>query len=101
MREEIVGIAEQAIKFCDRVVLAVRATGGWKYRDALPGSNQDKNKLCITATTLVYEAFLRLEILEDMLKHDSYMDRTIELYESRFREVAEILNKRGEEKKYG
>ena len=95
MKAGVMEAARNSLRLSDDIVLAVRSTGGFKYREKMPGSNQDRDLAGIRGVTLVYEAFIKVAILEDMLKSDSFVDRTFELYEARFHEVVDALNTEG------
>ena len=106
-----------ALRYGDNIVMAVRATGGYKYRELLPGDNAKKDESCVKATTLVYEALIKNAILEKMLqdiqrpeqKLFQHIKRAIrewkrrkeyrhpfELYQERFIEVVKQINAKGE-----
>lgn len=95
MKPGVMDAARDSLRFSDDVVLAVRSTGGYKFREKMQGCNQDKDLAGVKGVTLVYEAFIKVAILEDMLKSDSYTDRTYELYEARFHDVVDALNTEG------
>lgn len=95
MKAGVMEAVRNSLRLSDDVVLAVRSTGGFKFREKMPGSNQDRDRAAIQGVTLVYEAFIKVAILEDMLRTDSYVDRTFELYEARFHGIVDSLNAEG------
>jgi len=92
--DDTIRMAEESIEYAASLVATVRATGGYKYRKMIHGSDVEIDKACSVAVPKLFEICIKLAIVEDMLTHDSYMDRTLGLYLKKYNDVVGILNAR-------
>jgi len=92
LSEELKASAGKMISVGYHVVQAIKADGGFKYRNSLPGPNQEKDRIIKRSMAMVYEALFKTAVLEDMIQNTPVLKRNFKTYNERYQALMEFLN---------
>lgn len=98
MNEQAIDSIETVIENVSKIIMGIKAQGGYKFRTQLLGTEVEINDFVARSAPRLYEMAIRLTVLEDLIKNSSIMDRCEEEYRRRLDEASLILTARQKEK---
>jgi hypothetical protein len=92
--EKLLTAAQDSCNYAEALVMTCRATGGFKYREKIHGTDKEIDEACAIVVPKIFEICVKLSIAEYTLARGGLFKKNLKSYDILYAQIMDELARR-------